>query len=72
MFYRREIYGKENPQLPWNSRKVPDAVIRARLGGWTSTHDMRKQKKVPEIDQHTVEETFPVNFSKIKIFVYNT
>lgn len=56
---KREAFGKTDPVLYWNSRKVPDAIIRARLGGWTSTHDMRKKKTVPEIDQHKVEDIFP-------------
>lgn len=67
LYLRREAYGKSDPPLYWNSRKVPDAIIRARLGGWTSTHDMRRQKTVPEIDQHKVEDIFPVNYFKKKI-----
>jgi hypothetical protein len=66
IFYRREAFGKENPQLYWNSRKIPDAIIRARLGGWTSEHDMRRQKTVPIIDQHRVEDIYPVSFWKVK------
>ncbi|XP_041366282.1 spermatogenesis-associated protein 48-like [Gigantopelta aegis] len=31
----------------WNSRKVPDASIRAKLGGWTSDHDPRKPVSQP-------------------------
>lgn len=59
-FYRRGAEGKEDPVLKWNSRKVPDAILRARLGGWTS--DFRKEKTDPSIVHHKIEEVFPVRW----------
>jgi hypothetical protein len=35
------VEGDSSPRLYWNSQKVSDIVLRSRLGGWTSTQDMR-------------------------------
>jgi len=56
---RREVTGLEDPHLKWNSRKVPDAIIRARLGGWTSEFDMTRTKTEPAIVRRKLEDLFP-------------
>jgi hypothetical protein len=58
---KRGFDGKEGPRLKWNSRKVPDRALRARLGGWTSDFNILKLKKDPNIVQRGIQELFPVH-----------
>jgi hypothetical protein len=57
---KRGSYGKDDPRLYWNSKKVLDGALRARLGGWTSDFNTLESKKDPNIIQRGIQELFPV------------